>query len=126
MRPCATLIPDPNSDNNDGITVLDITDPSSPAYCFASIVGLEATVAGQTTRWVNYNAEHYVRAYYHVPDETQMEDERVRLTEEDVANTIASLDGEKIVGIATLMSVWPTEYAGRMKKPPRGVPKLGP
>ncbi|KAJ3085142.1 hypothetical protein HK102_000279 [Quaeritorhiza haematococci] len=53
-----------NVDNNDGITVIDVTDLEAPRYCFVSIDGLEGRAAGNIPVDVPLSAETYVRAYY--------------------------------------------------------------
>ncbi|KAF7355234.1 hypothetical protein MSAN_01439400 [Mycena sanguinolenta] len=60
-----------DGDNNDGITVFDVTDPADPSYCF---------VSGR----VPLTAEQYCRAYYPVPKADRMDKEGVKETEEDV------------------------------------------
>ncbi|KIJ63033.1 hypothetical protein HYDPIDRAFT_29729 [Hydnomerulius pinastri MD-312] len=110
-------------DNNDGITVLDVTDPDTPGYCFASICGLERTESGDTVRWANLSAKQYLRAYHPIPSEKEMEDRFIRTREELVRRSIEEFEGERLIDIATLMSAWPSEYSNRMKKRPTAVPK---
>jgi hypothetical protein len=47
------------ADNNDGITVFDITDSANPSYCFVSTFGLEAAVG------VEARVSPYVLVYSH-------------------------------------------------------------
>ncbi|KAJ7484709.1 hypothetical protein FB451DRAFT_1233259 [Mycena latifolia] len=95
-------------DNNDGITVIDITEPTNPSYCFVSIWGLEAS--GGVKRRVPLSAEEYVRAYYPVPSEKQKEKKGVKETEEDVQNKIDSLRDQRIMTLDVLAETWPKEY----------------
>ncbi|KAH7924944.1 hypothetical protein BV22DRAFT_1065925 [Leucogyrophana mollusca] len=90
-------------DNNDGITVLDITDPTSPAYCFASVCGPPVS------------AEEYVSRYYPVPSPEELEDKRFKEEEDMLLKVIADLDGEKMVDFSTLIATWPSDY--RKAKP---------
>ena len=43
-------------DNNDGISVLDVTDPERPSYCFLMT-------------WHPLDARGYLNCYYDVPEE---------------------------------------------------------
>ncbi|KAL6302800.1 hypothetical protein BKA93DRAFT_917900, partial [Sparassis latifolia] len=82
-----------DGDNNDGISVIDVTDPGNPAYCFA--LSTSTPLSG----------EQYMRAYYPVP--TQSEDpEYSRQIEEIVLKIIALLDGEKMVTLDMLAEAW--------------------
>ncbi|GLB42883.1 hypothetical protein LshimejAT787_1203320 [Lyophyllum shimeji] len=95
-------------DNNDGITVIDITDPEDPAYCFVSATGLESEES--VPHRVPLSATDYVRAYYPVPSEVDLKEERARLVEDSVQQTIAALDGVKLVELEMLAEAWPQEY----------------
>ncbi|KAJ7781350.1 hypothetical protein B0H16DRAFT_617226 [Mycena metata] len=98
-----------DGDNNDGITVFDITDPTNPAYCFVCVGGLEGEVA--VGGWTPLTAEQYVRAYYPVPNEKQKEREGVKETEEDVQKRIDALSGERLMTLDMLAEAWPHEYS---------------
>ncbi|KAJ7179228.1 hypothetical protein C8R46DRAFT_1187614 [Mycena filopes] len=98
-----------DGDNNDGITVFDITDPTNPAYCFVSIGGLESEV--DVEPWVPLTAEQYVRAYYPVPDEKQKEKEGIKENEADVQMKIDALSGERLMTLDMLAEAWPSEYS---------------
>ncbi|RDB21908.1 hypothetical protein Hypma_010968 [Hypsizygus marmoreus] len=102
-----------DGDNNDGITVIDITDPEHPAYCFVSVGGLEAEEAVED--YVPLSATDYARAYYPIPGAKEMADEKIRLTEESVSQTIASLDGEPLVTLEMLADAWADEYRGTLE-----------
>ncbi|KAJ6599168.1 hypothetical protein DFH09DRAFT_1389279 [Mycena vulgaris] len=82
-------------DNNDGISVIDITDPTNPSYCFVS---------------VPLSAEQYARAYYPVPTDAEKAENGVKETEEDVQQKIESLRDERIMTLDVLAEAWSTEY----------------
>ena len=50
-------------DNNDGISVLDVTDPGHPSYCFL-------------TASCPLDARGYLGCYYHVPEESSKDTEQ--------------------------------------------------
>ncbi|KAK0242739.1 hypothetical protein EDD85DRAFT_300916 [Armillaria nabsnona] len=86
-------------DNNDGITVIDVSDPLKPAYCFVSVNGLEA--AGDVPDMTPLSAEQYVRAYY--PKEDGPKDASVQ-------KVIGALADESLVTLRMLAQAWPGEY----------------
>ncbi|KAF8211219.1 hypothetical protein K438DRAFT_1663649 [Mycena galopus ATCC 62051] len=94
--------------NNDGITVFDITDPADPSYCFVSTFGLESDVEVEDR--VPLSAEQYCRAYYPVPEETDKEKKGVQETEEDVLKKIDALRNERLMALDVLAEAWPQEY----------------
>ncbi|KZV67487.1 hypothetical protein PENSPDRAFT_688104 [Peniophora sp. CONT] len=89
--------------NNDGITIVDVTDPANASYCFNKICGPPLT------------AEDYVRKYYpriadSVPlDDDQSEDADVA-TEHAVVQTIAALEPFPLMSIDSLVEAWPQDY----------------
>ncbi|KAJ7276309.1 hypothetical protein B0H12DRAFT_1005119 [Mycena haematopus] len=93
-----------DGDNNDGITVFDITDPADPSYCFVSTFGLESAVE------VPLSAEQYCRAYYPIPEAEQADKEGVKETEEDVQQKIDALRNERVMKLDVLAEAWPEEY----------------
>ncbi|THH20556.1 hypothetical protein EW146_g830 [Bondarzewia mesenterica] len=102
-----------NMDNNDGITVIDISDPLSPAYCY-----VKRLPGGRPL-----TAKKYCRSYYPEPDPEELakSDEQERAIEEHVAEVIASLDGEKVLEHRVLAETWPLEYRkGYLKAHPDG------
>ncbi|KAF8914571.1 hypothetical protein CPB85DRAFT_1251986 [Mucidula mucida] len=101
-----------HGDNNDGITVIDVTTPAAPHYCFVSLGGIEAQV--QVDAWTPLTAEQYARAYY--PSGEQ--DEAV---ETSVRSVIATLDDTKLMTIEMLAEAWPDEYTV-----PEGAPEATP
>ncbi|KAG6919679.1 hypothetical protein DXG01_002622 [Tephrocybe rancida] len=81
-------------DNNDGITIVDITDPENPSYCFSRRVPCRAPLT----------ATQYIRAYYPAGET------RDAAHEETILSTIAALDGESILTLQMLKEAWPQEY----------------
>ncbi|KAF7301362.1 hypothetical protein MIND_00701400 [Mycena indigotica] len=115
-------------DNNDGITVFDITNPADPAYCHVSIYGLEAARDNVESR-VPLSAERYVRAYY--PETATKDMENPDLDELDVRAKFDALRGERLMTIDVLAEAWPEEYnegdskpAVKQKKPRQHLPTL--
>ncbi|KIY67805.1 hypothetical protein CYLTODRAFT_375353 [Cylindrobasidium torrendii FP15055 ss-10] len=88
-------------DNNDGITIFDVTDPANPSYCFVAPGYIEASE--EVESWVPLTAEQYARAYYPEGDQDLKVDE-------DVVRTIARLDGTPVLSINALAEAWPHEY----------------
>jgi hypothetical protein len=103
-------------DNNDGITVIDITDPGSPAYCFVSIADMESEDTESEDHdvlplRVPLSAEQYLRFYYPVTtEEEEMEDDDDQLREKVCLELIGTLRDEKMVTYEMLASAWPHEY----------------
>ncbi|VDC07162.1 unnamed protein product [Peniophora sp. CBMAI 1063] len=101
-------------DNNDGITVIDVTDPANPSYCFNAIGGPPLT------------AEQYVRQYYPQTvdlatiDESVLEDKEGLsddvATERMVMQTISALEAVPLMSIDLLVEAWPREYTRARKK----------
>ncbi|KAJ7146263.1 hypothetical protein C8R44DRAFT_10800 [Mycena epipterygia] len=82
-------------DNNDGITVVDITDPTNPSYCFVSTFGLsgeEPEVAVE--KRVPLSAEQYAAAYSVPAYDTH----------------VKSLRDERLMTLDVLAEAWPSEY----------------
>ncbi|EDR04956.1 uncharacterized protein LACBIDRAFT_330180 [Laccaria bicolor S238N-H82] len=100
-----------DGDNNDGITIIDVTDPENASYCFH-----------ESEEDTPINAEGYVRAYYpnhqdtsKEPLDTQKKEERE--IEQDVLATIASLDDAPLITIDKLAEAWPYEYRSTRTPP---------
>ncbi|KAF4619150.1 hypothetical protein D9613_004871 [Agrocybe pediades] len=87
--------------NDDGMTVLDISDPS---YCFFSVDYLGRNAAHVQTM-VPLSAETYVRAY---SEELQVE--KLEEVEKRVQAAIRSLDRYPIISLNTLHATWPDVY----------------
>src|SRR6266436_1122436 len=93
-------------DNNDGISVFDITNPSDPRYCFVSINGLQVAADDtQCRRFWPLDGECYVRAYCPKASGQWMSE-----NEREVVALIESIKEYKTVSYATLRACWPEEY----------------
>ncbi|KDQ52047.1 hypothetical protein JAAARDRAFT_198697 [Jaapia argillacea MUCL 33604] len=99
-----------NGLNNDGISVIDITDPLAPSYCFVNIGGMDSD--RDTPHWAPLTAEEYVRAYYPLPSPHTSPS----AMEESVQSTINSLQGEKLIELRHLAEAWPSEYEDILKQ----------
>ncbi|KAF7313712.1 hypothetical protein HMN09_00528100 [Mycena chlorophos] len=93
-----------HGDNNDGITVFDITTPDEPSYCHVSVGGLESEEDVES--WVPLTAAQYCRAYYPDHADSQHPDEQ----EKDVRLVIESLREERLITLDVLAETWPDEY----------------
>ncbi|KAF9498471.1 hypothetical protein BDN71DRAFT_1412454 [Pleurotus eryngii] len=81
---------------DDGISVIDVSDPMDPAYCHVLSNG-------------PLPAEGYIRSYYAYPaDDSEKGDSEL---EKDIAALIASLDDVKLVTTEMLAEAWPRDYA---------------
>ena len=109
-----------STDNNDGISVIDVTNPTAPSYCFVSVYELELAKK-EVPALVPLSAEQYVRAYYPKytsppkpgPKETEkeaIERRKVLAAENDVQDVIAKLQDVKLIDLEMLAEAWPAEY----------------
>ncbi|RXW21620.1 hypothetical protein EST38_g4245 [Candolleomyces aberdarensis] len=96
-----------DGDNNDGITILDVTVPRNPAYCFVflSVPDTEDDLPAMAP----LTAAQYLRTYYPVPSERPLDDNKMSF-ERDCLEAIANLDDMPLIPIPTLAKVWPHEY----------------
>ncbi|KII92947.1 hypothetical protein PLICRDRAFT_172971 [Plicaturopsis crispa FD-325 SS-3] len=85
--------------NDEGITILDVTDLARPAYCHISHNGCTPETA-----------DDYVRGQYPRPSATEMQNDNTRATEESILSIVASLAGEELVQLSSLAEAWPYEY----------------
>ena len=99
------------SDNSDGITIIDVTDPESPAYCFVSIHGLQSRRdRSDIQNMTPLSAKQYVRAYH---PEIEMDDSETRHQkqwEQSVLNTLRPFESVPMITIDMLAEAWPGEY----------------
>lgn len=116
---CLVLLLILPSDNNDGISVIDVTDPSNPSYCFISFHGHGEE--WDVPRYIPLTATEYVRDYHPVLPEEYLEDPDYRRREDSVLKTIAALDGERVIDLGMLAEAWP-EYQKNWKKAQRKHP----
>ncbi|KAF8487935.1 hypothetical protein JB92DRAFT_2661113, partial [Gautieria morchelliformis] len=107
------------ADYDDGVTVIDITDLSSPAYCFVSLRGLEAAKV-RVPLSIPLTAETYVRAYYPLPSEKNfgsVEEKEVNdEVQQDVEKHISLFRGIRLIEPWVLYSTWPS--VGYFKEQP--------
>jgi hypothetical protein len=101
-------------DNDDGVTVIDVTDPQSPAYCFVSVRGTQSQK--KLPKRVPFSAEDYLRAYDPLPTPEEMEDTQTQQDEKYNLDAVAALEGEKMVTLEMLADAWPGEYKKKLKK----------
>ncbi|VDB96757.1 unnamed protein product [Peniophora sp. CBMAI 1063] len=100
--------------NDDGITIIDVTDPSKPSYCFNQIGGPPLT------------AEQYVRQYYpQTIDLASVNDAQVQdndtltkavATEHMVLQAISPLQDVPLMSIDSLVEAWPEDYYRARRK----------
>ncbi|KAF6232196.1 hypothetical protein HO173_009579 [Letharia columbiana] len=83
-------------DNNNGITVFDITEPSNVRYCFVDFYGMESERSVQLM--APLTARIYLEAYYDLSDPQSAEDLPPLLDEFNRWHTIP---------VATLQDTWP-------------------
>src|SRR5258708_6799206 len=99
-------------DNNDGISVFDITNLSDPRYCFVCINGLQEDDRQCRIFWP-LDGEHYVRAYYPKPSGQPRSYREARYGAEDEREVVAlieSIKEYKTISYATLRACWQEEY----------------
>lgn len=97
-------------DNNDGITVIDVTDPEAPAYCFVSICGLESDDTSNIKDMTPLSATQYLRSYYPKGDSEAL-DRRERMFEQSILDTLHPFESVRMITIDMLAEAWPWEYA---------------
>lgn len=104
-------------DNNDGITVIDVTDPESPAYCFVSICGLEGEDRTNIPLMTPISATQYLRCYYpevskddsETPDDDPDSDDGK--LEQSVLDTLRPYESVRMITIDMMAEAWPGEYS---------------
>jgi hypothetical protein len=114
-------------DNNDGITIIDVTDPKNPSYCFFA----SAYDAGAPL----LSATGYVRGYYPEPtheDYSLADEGGLGSQEESVLSTVHPFKSVPLITMQTLAEAWPAEYKAtapaeelaRNDEQPQGLPTL--
>ncbi|KAJ3546633.1 hypothetical protein NMY22_g1976 [Coprinellus aureogranulatus] len=100
-----------DGDNNDGITVIDISTPSNLSYCFVSTSGLEAAKENNVPRCIPLTASQFLRAYYPINL-----DPLANRQEAEVYNamSIKNLDSMPILRLDVLNGTWPGVYSQRI------------
>ena len=99
-------------DNNDGITIIDVTDPESPAYCFVSIYGLECEDRLNIPLLTPLSATQYLHGYYpevKMHNSETTDDEEI-VSEQSVLNTLRPFESVRMITLDMLSEVWPGEY----------------
>ena len=93
------------SDNNDGITIINVTNPESPAYCFVSICRLECDDSSNIPLMTPLSATQYLRGYY--PKDITVDDYDL---EQSVLATLRPFESVPMITIDMLAEAWPGEY----------------
>ncbi|KAJ8472358.1 hypothetical protein ONZ45_g16679 [Pleurotus djamor] len=90
--------------NDNGITVIDVSDPSNPAYCH--VIRDSGIVSG----------EQYIKIHYPEPLDNFEESDKVYLSQ-----SMNSLRGVRLLTRYILSEVWPFEYLKSRPTPPSQV-----
>ncbi|KAI0040582.1 hypothetical protein FA95DRAFT_853749 [Auriscalpium vulgare] len=98
---CRALTNGPAGDNDDGVTIIDVTDPTAPQCCF--------------TRNINgppLSALEYVRNYYTISDAVLAGEADVSAEDcpQDIVTLIKAMDDIPMVTADMLHQVWPSKY----------------
>ncbi|KAF8149500.1 hypothetical protein B0H34DRAFT_189400 [Crassisporium funariophilum] len=101
-----------NLDNNDGSTVIEITDPEKPSYCFVSIRGLDMAERDDLPMRSPLSASQYVRAYYPKPVNISM-NKRENAEEASVLATLQPFESSSLISSDMLAEAWPGEYEAK-------------
>ncbi|KAJ3012894.1 UNVERIFIED_CONTAM: hypothetical protein HDU68_000978 [Siphonaria sp. JEL0065] len=101
-----------DGDNNDGVTIIDITDLLKPRYCFVNIGHLEGKFGSMVPVNLPLSKKMYVRSYYPQaeflyssdPDSGNGQDSKV---EASVLEAITGLVDYEVLSIDDLKEAWP-------------------
>ena len=85
-------------DNNNGITIFDITDPSHVQYCFVDFYGMESD--REVPLMTPLSARTYLEAYYVLSDPRNSR---------DLVPLVEAFDEWDLIATATLENTWPGE-----------------
>ncbi|KAK7440619.1 hypothetical protein VKT23_016967 [Stygiomarasmius scandens] len=91
-------------DNDDGITIIDVTDPSDPGYCFV----FESDGPG-----IPLDAKGYISISQYHDIASLLEDARNEIEVDlstQVTESVANLDDVRLLTSGELAEVWPDEY----------------
>lgn len=105
-----------NGDNNDGITIIDLTGPIA-TYCFMAINGLEGDNSGKIKNLVPLSAEQYLRAYYPA-FETESADEwgnKVKSFHNRSKKLLKGLTKYQVMDLKTVQNMFPAMYKKKAK-----------
>ncbi|OCH95882.1 hypothetical protein OBBRIDRAFT_443128 [Obba rivulosa] len=92
-----------DGDNNDGISVVDVTDPNNPAFGFLLSKSAILTPAG------------YLRKYEKIPSDEELKHEWDQLRRQYDLDPIAALRDERMITMQMLAEAWPHEYTETMR-----------
>ncbi|KAF6756020.1 hypothetical protein DFP72DRAFT_307364 [Ephemerocybe angulata] len=100
-------------DNNDGITVVDVSTPAKPRYCFASLDhGLEGEHAADCPPLTPLTAQQYLRFYYAEPEEHELaQDVELQAAEKLNVDSIHNLDDMPLLTRDAMCEAWPLTFA---------------
>ncbi|THU86830.1 hypothetical protein K435DRAFT_617037, partial [Dendrothele bispora CBS 962.96] len=90
-----------DEDNDDGITIIDVTDPSDPAYCFVYRPG------GVPTDMKGYIAEYYDMSDMQKLVESGETDGTIAV---HALKVVSALEGVRVLAPDALAEAWPDEY----------------
>ncbi|KAL8937297.1 MAG: hypothetical protein Q9216_004497 [Gyalolechia sp. 2 TL-2023] len=93
------FMPFDGGDNNNGITIIDITDLESVRYCFVDFYGMES--AREVELMTPLSARTYLEAYY-ILDELDEKTERM-----DLISLLEKFRERDVVTVAKLKETWP-------------------
>ncbi|KAI5889170.1 uncharacterized protein SCHCODRAFT_02585197 [Schizophyllum commune H4-8] len=88
-----------DGDNNDGLTIIDVTDPYNPRYCFLGGNETETEDTGRLT------AQKYLEAYYDI----ELEDPQMRAHLQQVLD---ACKGFELIDVAALREAFPSDFKG--------------
>ncbi|KAF8966050.1 hypothetical protein BDZ97DRAFT_715631 [Flammula alnicola] len=98
-------------DNADGITIIDVTDPEVPSYCF---LFFHARYDSAVPLQIPVSAEQYVRHYDPAPNGLSDDEGNNSAIELDVLSTIHAFASIPMISQQKIAEAWPEEY-GRPK-----------
>ncbi|KAJ3021592.1 UNVERIFIED_CONTAM: hypothetical protein HDU68_009544 [Siphonaria sp. JEL0065] len=90
--------------NNDGVTIIDISNLESPRYCFVNIGHLEGQFGSSVPVNLPLSGEMYVRSYYPQAEFISKPD---LANEETVVRAISRLANYEVLSIGDLKEAWP-------------------
>ncbi|KAI9339976.1 hypothetical protein BDR26DRAFT_861912 [Obelidium mucronatum] len=96
--------------NNDGVSIIDISDIKNPRYCFLNIEHLEGLLGEAVPVNLPLSAEMYVRSYYpqlHFMELYASNRESNASVEDEVVKAIEGLAPYKVLSLADLKETWP-------------------
>ncbi|KAI0043329.1 hypothetical protein FA95DRAFT_1563456, partial [Auriscalpium vulgare] len=87
-----------DGDNEEGITIIDVTDPTAPRYCFNTIYGPPLS------------ALQYVRGYYAVSDDALAGKVKLERAPQDTIELITAMKAIPMITSEMLHEAWPSDY----------------